>query len=121
MSLTYNRFKDTTIYGNFINDSSGAYIANALFKGNVKVTGNINLNSSNSNIYKYDGTLFVGQKGDQGIQGIQGIQGLKGDTGLQGVKGDTGLQGIQGVKGDTGLQGIQGVKGDTGLQGIQGV
>ena len=86
MSLTYNKFKDTTVYGSLINDSSGTYIANASFNGNVGVTGNINLSSSNSNIYKYDGTIFVGQKGD---------------TGLQGLKGDTGLQGIQGLKGDT--------------------
>ena len=48
MSLTYNKFKDTTIYGNFINDSSGAYIANALFKGNLVVTQDI---SCNGNIY----------------------------------------------------------------------
>ena len=63
MTDSYNKFKSTTIYGNLINDTSGTYLANALFKGNVGFNGNINLGSSNSNIYKYDGTLFVGQKG----------------------------------------------------------
>ena len=71
MTDSYNKFKSTTIYGNFINDTSGSYIASCNLKGNVIIGGNINL-SNNSNIYKADGTLFVGQKGDTGLQGIQG-------------------------------------------------
>ena len=50
MTDSYNKFKSTTIYGNLINDTSGTYLANALFKGNVGFNGNINLGSS-SNIY----------------------------------------------------------------------
>ena len=60
-TYNYNRFRDTTIYGNFVNDSSGSYIADAIFKGNVSfdknimITGNINL-GLNSKIYNNDGT-----------------------------------------------------------------
>ena len=44
----------------------------------LKVYENIQLGSATSNFYKYDGTLFVGEKG------------AKGDTGATGAKGATG-------------------------------
>ena len=45
---TYNKFKDTTIYGRFINDSSGSFIADASFNGNVNLVKSLNING---NIY----------------------------------------------------------------------
>lgn len=56
---SFNKFRDTTIYGNLLNDSSGSsYIALTTLKGNVNINGNINLTSSTSKIYNSDGTLF---------------------------------------------------------------
>ena len=124
MTDSYNKFKSTTIYGNLINDTSGTYIANALFKGNVGFNGNINLGSSNSNIYKYDGTL-LGQKGDTGPQGDVGPSGYitLGRTGLTGPTGSTGSTGYKGPTGDNGLfgdKGSTGYKGPTGDNGVTG-
>ena len=43
-SYTFNRFKSTTIYGNFKNsDLSGGDIANATFDRNLHVVGDLSL------------------------------------------------------------------------------
>lgn len=55
--------------------------------------GDMSINATNGNIYRYaDGiwTLEGNIKGPQGIQGIQGPQGIQGEQGIQGPKGDTG-------------------------------
>ena len=43
---SFNRFKDTTVYGNLINDNSGVYIANTILKGNLAVYGEISCNGN---------------------------------------------------------------------------
>lgn len=51
------------------------------------------LNTSNGNVYKYNGTNWVLQiniKGPQGVQGVRGLQGEPGPVGPQGPAGERG-------------------------------
>lgn len=58
--------------------------------------GDMYLNTSNSDIFEFDGSAWNRVGNIKGAQGIQGIQGPKGATGAQGPRGPQGVQGEQG-------------------------
>lgn len=58
--------------------------------------GDMYLNTSNSDIFYFDGSAWNRVGNIKGAQGIQGIQGPKGATGAQGPRGPQGVQGEQG-------------------------
>lgn len=58
--------------------------------------GDMYLNTTNGDVYRYEGSQWI-YSGN-----IRGPQGLKGDTGAQGPQGIPGQQGSQGPKGDAG-------------------
>ena len=71
--------------------------------GNVNPTvvstdkaGDMYLNTSNSDIFEFDGSAWNRVGNIKGAQGIQGIQGPKGATGAQGPRGPQGVQGEPG-------------------------
>ena len=44
--MAYNKFKSTTVYGDFTNDTSGNYIANSVFKGDLTCNGKLDINGT---------------------------------------------------------------------------
>ncbi len=58
--------------------------------------GDMYLNTSNSDIFEFDGSAWNRVGNIRGAQGIQGIQGPKGATGAQGPRGPQGVQGEPG-------------------------
>lgn len=58
--------------------------------------GDMYLNTSNSDIFEFDGSAWNRIGNIKGSQGIQGIQGPTGATGAQGPRGPQGVQGEQG-------------------------
>jgi len=75
--------------------------------------------------YKFDGTNWsedLGQEGTTGPTGPTGLQGPTGPQGSTGLQGGTGPQGVTGSTGTgvTGPTGLQGETGPTGPQGITG-
>ena len=60
MSANYNKFKSTTIYGNFQNsdlDQNNTSNANAIFDRNVSVKGTLESNDASFNTIKLNGSI----------------------------------------------------------------
>jgi len=139
--MSFNKFKSTTIYGNFNNADypDNTIKASGTFERDLNVKGILNVGITGSSYYTSIGTtgtincqnlvlpngdvqtqinnisLIAGATGATGATGAQGLQGFTGATGAQG------LQGIQGFTGATGAQGLQGIQGATGAQGATGI
>lgn len=85
--------------------------------------GDAYIDTTNNNLYIWNGQAWVNAgpiQGPPGPPGPQGPAGSPGAQGAQGVTGPQGAQGPQGPQGQTGPQGPQGDQGDQGMQGIQG-
>jgi hypothetical protein len=91
------------------------------------VANDLYLDTSNADVYEWDGATWAtivnirgatGPTGHTGPTGPQGIQGVTGATGPPG--GSTGCTGPTGSQGPTGVQGITGFQGPTGAQGPTG-
>ena len=61
MSLSFNKFKSTTIYGNFQNsdlDQNNTSNANSIFDRNMLVNGTLQANDCSFNTIKFNGNII---------------------------------------------------------------
>ena len=77
-------------------------------------SGDMFMNTANSQIFNYNGAAWTLIGTLTGIRGLQGPQGAVGPQGPQGATGPQGEQGLQGNVGAAGPTGALGPKGDAG-------
>lgn len=129
--MSFNKFKSTTIYGDFNNADypDNTIKASGTFERDLNVKGILNIGITGSSYYTSIGTTgtincknLVLPNGDvqTQINNISLIAGATGATGSAGQTGPTGPQGLIGFTGPTGPQGLQGLIGFTGPTGPQG-
>ena len=129
---TFNKFKSTTIYGNFNNSDypdnsvqASAHFQRNLYVGSTGCTGNIYVNGlllGMTGPQGFTGPMgLIGPTGPKGQDGITGPTGPKGQDGINGTNGSNGSNGINGTNGSAGPQGPQGPQGFQGPQGNNGV
>jgi len=84
------------------------------------IEGDIYYNSTDDNIYRYDGTQWIDSAGSSGTSGSSGSSGTSGSSGNSGTSGSSGSSGTSGSSGSSGTSGSSGSSGTSGSSGSSG-
>ena len=85
--------------------------------------GQLFYNTTDNNIYRYNGSTWLisaGTSGTSGTSGSSGANGTSGTSGSSGVNGSSGSSGSSGVSGSSGSSGVSGSSGSSGNTGSSG-
>ena len=120
------KFGDDT--GDAHNFTGSVYVTGSLRIPTASSTGNITgtaagqlfFNTTDNNIYRYNGAAWLAAAGSSGTSGSSGSSGTAGTSGSSGSAGTSGSSGTSGTSGSSGSAGTSGSSGSAGSSGTSG-
>jgi hypothetical protein len=120
------KFGDDT--GDNHNFTGSLYVTGALRIPTASSTSNITgtaagqlfYNTTDNNIYRYNGSFWLSAAGSSGSSGTSGSTGASGSSGTSGSTGAAGSSGTSGSNGQAGSSGTSGSNGQAGSSGTSG-
>jgi hypothetical protein len=82
--------------------------------------GQLFFNTTDNNIYRYNGSSWLAAAGSSGTSGTSGTSGSSGSSGVAGSSGTSGTSGTSGSSGSSGNTGSSGTSGLSGANGSSG-